>query len=110
MNVDNRSHLSNMSVMMIGPFGAHELEMASCLAGDSIEMGAGKVLTLETAERVFVTAFPLFFTGDMPQQNMNSGNKSHKAEFGCRSCFVPDIQRGNLYLDVFSTGRYRVPT
>lgn len=110
LDVDNRTHLSNMFVLMIGPFGTHELNMTACLQDDGIEMGAGRVLTLETGDRVFVTAFPLLFTGDMPQQNMNSGNKSHNAEFGCRSCFVPDIQRGNLYLDTRLTGRYRAPT
>lgn len=109
LEVDNRTRLSNMFVLMIGPFGTHELNMAACLEVDGISMGAGKVLTLESGNRIFVTAFPLLFTGDMPQQNQNSGNKSHNAEFGCRFCFVPDLQRGNLYLDTFASGRYRAP-
>lgn len=50
IDVDNRT-------LMIGPFGAHEFEMASCLADDSREMGAGKVRTLDTGERVFVIVF-----------------------------------------------------
>lgn len=110
LDVDNRTSLNNLFVLMIGPFGTNELNMAACLQPDSIAMGAGKDLILETGERVFVTAFPLLFTGDMPQQNQNYGNKTHNAEFGCRSCFVPDIQRGNLFLDVFASARYRAPT
>lgn len=110
LDVDSRSHLSNMFVLMIGPFGATELSMASCLAEDSRKMGVGEQLTLFTGEKVTVIAFPLLFTGDMPQQNMNSGNKAHNAVYGCRSCFVPDTKRGDLFLDVQSTGRYWGPT
>lgn len=110
LDVDNRTTLNNLFVLMIGPFGTHELNMAACLQPDSIAMAAGKDLILETGERVFVTAFPLLFTGDMPQQNQNSGNKTHNGEFGCRSCFVPDIERGNQFLDISATGRYRAPT
>lgn len=110
LDVDNRTILNNLFVLMIGPFGDHELNMAACLQPDSIAMGVGKDLILESGEQVSVTAFPLLFTGDMPQQNQNSGNKTHNAEFGCRSCFVPDTERGNLLLDISATGRYRAPT
>lgn len=62
-------------------------------------------------EETFVTAFPLLFTGDMPQQNQNSGNKTHNAEFGCRSCLVPESKRGELQqLDIMATGRFKAPT
>lgn len=54
-------------------------------------------------------SFPIMFTGDMPQQIQNPGNKTHNAEFGCRSCFVPDTDRGNLQLDILSAGRYQAP-
>ncbi|KAI5839144.1 hypothetical protein DFP73DRAFT_460823, partial [Morchella snyderi] len=109
LTVEDRCRLVNMFVLMIGLFGCGESEMAKCLAEDSIKTGRGFETTLETedSERVFVTAFPLLFIGDMPQQNQNSGCKTHNAEFGCRSCFVPDTQRGNLTLDISSTGRYK---
>ncbi|KAI5838707.1 hypothetical protein DFP73DRAFT_599637 [Morchella snyderi] len=111
LSVDKRTSLSNMYVLMIGPFGTHELNMAACIEKDSLSMGAGRLMTLESgSEPVFITAFPLLFTGDMPQQNQNSGNKTHNAEFGCRSCFVRDKNRGDLGLDTAMFGRYKAPT
>lgn len=103
LDVDNRTLLNNMFVLMIGPFGSHKLDMATCLQPNGIAMGAGKNLTLEIGERVFVTAFPLLFTGDMPQQNQNSGSKTLNAEFGCRSCFATDLQRFSIYSQTAGT-------
>lgn len=79
LDVNNRTLLNNVFVLMNGPFGSHELDMATCLQPEGITMGAGKNLTLEAGEQVFVTVFPLLFTGDMPQQNQNSGNKTHNS-------------------------------
>lgn len=109
LDVDHRTQLANMFVLMMGPFGCSELDMAACLREDSRAVGSGFHTTLESGEPVFVVSFPIMFTGDMPQQNQNSGNKTHNAEFGCRSCFVSDVNRGNLQLDILSTGRYQAP-
>ncbi|KAI5839594.1 hypothetical protein DFP73DRAFT_598577 [Morchella snyderi] len=105
-----RERLFNLFVLMIGPFGANEQEMAACLRSDSVNIGGGCAMRLYSGELVLVTAFPLLFTGDMPQQNQNSGVKSHNAEYGCRSCLVVDKERGNLNLDILDMGRYKTPT
>ncbi|KAI5839645.1 hypothetical protein DFP73DRAFT_598240 [Morchella snyderi] len=110
LDVYQRERLSNVYVLMLGPFGSSEVEMASCLERDGIETGRGKSIKLYTGETIFLTAFPLLFTGDMPQQNQNSGNKTHQAEFGCRSCMVIDKDRGNLNVEIVGTGRYMAPT
>lgn len=110
LNTQERERLMNLFVLMIGPFGCGEVEMASCLQQDSRTIGKGVSLQLSSGEMIFVTAFPLLFTGDMPQQNQNAGNKTHLAEFGCRSCMVADKDRGNLNLDIIATGRYMAPT
>lgn len=118
LDVDSRTQLGNMFVLMIGPFGSSEQGMAECLTEDSNRIGGGYVLRLEepdketgeeTGEVVIATTFPIMFTGDMPQQNQNSGNKTHNAQFGCRSCFIPNFQRGNLMFDTVASGRYRAP-
>lgn len=109
LDVDSRTQLGNMFVLMIGPFGSSEKGMAECLAQDSNKVGQGFRLQLDSGEEVIATTFPIMFVGDMPQQNQNSGNKTHNAQFGCRYCFVPDIQRGNLLFDFVASGRYRCP-
>lgn len=110
LDTNARSQMANMFVLMIGPFGSNEMEMAACLSKDSELIGRGFSTELQNGEKVFITAFPLLFTGDMPQQNQNSGNKTHNAEYGCRYCFVHDSSRGNLLLDVHETGRYQAPS
>ncbi|KAI5836953.1 hypothetical protein DFP73DRAFT_532340 [Morchella snyderi] len=107
MNIHDRARLNNMVVLMIGPFGSHEQQMAACLEIDAIAIGRGIKLTLDSGEDVFVVAFPLLLTGDMPQQNQNSGAKIHKATYGCRSCFVSEADRGILTFNIQHHGRYQ---
>lgn len=107
MNVSNRTRLYNMYVLMIGPFGSDEDQMANCLKMDALSIGRGHEITLDSGERVFVTAFPLLLTGDMLQQNQSTGNTTHQAEFSCRSCFVPEGERHNLKYKIVDSGRYR---
>lgn len=106
IDIGERTRLYNMYVLMIGPFGCNEAQMASCLKMDALSVGRGCSMTLDSGEEVFVTAFPLQLTGDMPQQNQNSGAKTHKAEFGCRSCFIPDSMWKELGFNTIDCGRY----
>lgn len=107
LNRCERAKLNNMCVLMIGPFGSHEQQMATCLEMDALAVGKGINMVLYSGENVFVTAFLLLLTGDMPQQNQNSGAKIHKATYGCRSCFIADTDRGNLSFNEQQHGRYR---
>ncbi|KAI5839358.1 hypothetical protein DFP73DRAFT_598623 [Morchella snyderi] len=109
LDVPSHTQLGNMFVLMIGPFGSSEKGMAEWLAQDSNKVGQGFRLQLDSGEEIIATTFPIMFVGDMPQQNQNSGNKTHNAQFGCRYCFVPDIQRGNLLFDFVASGRYECP-
>ncbi|KAI5839754.1 hypothetical protein DFP73DRAFT_529914 [Morchella snyderi] len=106
MNLSERTRLYNMNVLMIGPFGSNEQQMAACLQRDAIPIGKGVKMVLDSGEEVFVTAFPLVLNGDMPQQNQNSGAKTHKAIYGCRSCFVSESQRRELNYNIHHYGRY----
>ena len=40
--------------------------------------------------------FVHMYIGDMPQQQENSGMKSQNGKLGCRSCFIPRIERDEL--------------
>jgi hypothetical protein len=57
-------------------------------------------------DKVLLCAFTMAYTGDMPQQQENSGYKSQNAKLGCRFCFISDEERGNLDYDIFNEGRY----
>lgn len=78
-----------------------------CLEMDALHIRQGCAIKLDSSETVFVTAFPLPLAGDMPQQNQNSGNKTHKAEFSCQSCFIPDVEQHNLQFNTIDCGRSR---
>lgn len=73
MDAEQRTRLYN--VLMISPFSPNETEIAGCLEMDELHIRQGCATKLDSGETVFVTAFPLH-TGDMPQQNQNSGNKT----------------------------------
>lgn len=85
LDIENHTQLGIMFVLMIGPFGCIELDMAACLRRDSQVIGKGFHTTLESGASVFVVSFPILVTGDMLQQNQNSGNTTHNTEFGCHS-------------------------
>lgn len=109
LDIKLRSKLQNVYVLMIGPFGCDEKEMAKCLEREALASGSGYKTTLLSGETVIVCAFPLCFTGDMPQQNSNSGCKTHNGYKGCRFCFITDEEKGNLHENVIESGRYREP-
>ena len=52
-----------------------------------------------------VCAYVALFTGDMPQQQDNSGFKRQSAKKGCRYCLIDEKQRGDLDYDIFKNGR-----
>lgn len=109
IDVGLRTKLQNVFVLMLGPFGSNEMEMAKCLKNEATTSGVGYRTTLQSGETVFVCAFPIAFNGDMPQQNLNSGCKTHNVYKGCRYCFITDNEKGNLMENVVDTGRYREP-
>ena len=57
-------------------------------------------------EKKIVLAYIMAFTGDMPQQNKNSGFKEQSAKKGCRSCLITADNRGDLDFDIIHNGRF----
>lgn len=98
-----------MFVLILIPFGGNQSDVAACLADETIPLDHGLETILYSGEEVILTVFPLCVTGDMPQQNANSGVMSHKSTRGCRYCFQKTADRGLLSDDVFRIGRYQQP-
>lgn len=99
-----RMHRANVFVLTLGPHGASTDEVLSFIL-DLSKLDRGMVLTINGEEKA-VLAFPLFFAGDMPQQNHNSGVKNQNAGKGCRNCLANADERGDLDFDTIKLGRY----
>ena len=110
-NLDQASRftLQNMFVLMLIPFGGNQSNIAACLADETIPLHRGMETILHSGEELILTVFPLCVTGDMPQQNANSGVMSHKSTRGCHYCFKKTADRGLLLDDVLRIGRYQQP-
>jgi len=91
-----RFTMQNIFVLMLVPFGGNESEITQYLHDETVPLAQGLEMTLLTGEQVILTVFPICITGDMPQQNSNSGMMSYKSKMGCRYCFQPTENRGLL--------------
>jgi hypothetical protein len=105
-----RFTLQNCFVLMLGPFGGNDGDIAQSLEDETVPLGRGIRTDLGLSDgsrhtNAVITVFPLCMTGDMPQQNHNVGVMSPAATFNCRYCFTGD--RGNLGLDTRVEGRYQ---
>ncbi|ELR04371.1 hypothetical protein GMDG_06740 [Pseudogymnoascus destructans 20631-21] len=99
-----RMHRANVFVLTLGPHGASTDEVLSFIV-DLSKLDRGMVLTINGEEKA-VLAFPIFFAGDMPQQNHNSGVKNQNAGKGCRNCLANTEERGDLNFDTIKLGCY----
>jgi hypothetical protein len=110
MDAPARFTMQNCFVLMLGPFGGNDSDIAQCLTNETVALGRGIRANIlcangEQHTNAVLTVFPLCMTGDMPQQNHNVGVMSPAAKFNCRYCFTGD--RGNLSVDVKAEGRYQ---
>jgi hypothetical protein len=109
MDAPGRFTMQNCFVLMLGPFGGNDSDIAQCLEDETVPLGRGIRTTIVSSDGSIhtnvLTAFPLCMSGDMPQQNHNVGTMSPAANFNCRYCFTGE--RGNLRLDVRVEGRYQ---
>ena len=100
-----RSRPTNLIPLTLGPHGSNMEQVAAALMPSLRKLDSGMELTVDGKEK-FVCAFTLFFTGDMPQQQENSGMLKQNATYGCRFCYTPKGKLGDLTTDLVATGRY----
>ena len=100
-----RARRANVIPFTIGPHGSNFSDVIDAIKSLAI-LDRGAEVEIPGIGRVFLLAFPLAFTGDMPQQQKNSGMKTQRANLGCRLCHVDSQQRGDLDFDTFLEGRY----
>jgi hypothetical protein len=100
---------SNVFTLTLGPHGADMADIVKCFEAEIQDLEKGITMNINGVAKK-VIGFIMALTGDMPQQASNSGFLQHNAKFGCRTCYCPDTERGNLTFDVISKGRYHFQT
>ena len=103
-----RTRRANVLPVTLGPHGSNFEDVVRALV-HLAELDEGLILEIK-GQRTFVCAFPLFYTGDMPQQQWNAGMKTQRAKLGCRMCYISDAERGNLDYYLVRNGRYHFQT
>ena len=104
MNLRQRSRQANVFSLTIGPHGSDFGDVITSVSGLS-QLDKGVELVLD-GKKTLLCAYILAFTGDMPQQQDNSGFKRQSATLGCRNCIIDQKNRGNLDFDTLHKGRY----
>lgn len=94
---------ANVFPLTLGPHASNFEDVAKAVAPMRfLESGMSTVIN---GQETTVCTPVLALTGDMVQQNQNSGCLSVAANIGCRSCTVPSAERGNLEYDVVDNQR-----
>ncbi|KAE8164620.1 hypothetical protein BDV40DRAFT_310810 [Aspergillus tamarii] len=104
-----RRLLANIFTLTLGPHGASMDDIIMSFRSEFDKLSRGTWMSIN-GTKTLVTAFPLAFTGDMPQQAKNSGALAHNAIIGCRSCYCRKDQRADLKFDIINYGRYHYQT
>ena len=106
---DERRKIANVFTLTLGPHGAEVQDVIACFRKALGELSSGVFLTLN-GQRTLVRVYILAMIGDLPQQADNSGLLRHSAQYGCRFCFCPKEERGNLEYPSTENGRFHWDT
>ncbi|KAJ8132205.1 hypothetical protein O1611_g1419 [Lasiodiplodia mahajangana] len=100
---DEHARQINVFPLTLGPHGSNFTDVIKALEPMKA-LDKGLVVQVNGQE-VVLCAPVLAFTGDMPQQQVNSGALGVTANKGCRSCEVTANKRGDLNFDTISNMR-----
>jgi len=100
-----RTRRANVLPLTLGPHGSNFADVCAALEGNLAPLEKGMELKIK-GQDVFVSVFTLTYIGDMPQQQVNAGCKTQRANLGCRFCFISAKERRALEYDVVENGRF----
>ena len=98
-----RYRRTNVFPLTLGPHGSNFPDVIEALGGMMQQLDRGLTLSINGLE-TFVCVFTMAYTGDMPQQQENSGFLSQNATFGCQFYEVSAGERSNLQFDILGQG------
>jgi len=105
MKRELRKKLRNHFLISFVPFGGEFNDVLEEFISDMKELQSGVLMTTRN-EQVWVSAGLGMVTADLPQGNDMAGIKRHNAEYGCRTCKVPQSRLSDIDFDIFQNGRY----
>src|SRR2546423_3412726 len=105
MKRELRKKLRNHFLISFVPFGGEFSDILEGFISDMKELQSGILMTIKN-EQVWVSAGFGMVTADLPQGNDMAGIKRQNAEYGCRTCKVPQSQLSDVDFDIFQNGRY----
>jgi len=88
MKRELRKKLRNHFLISFVPFGGEFNDILEEFISDMKELQSGVLMTTRN-EQVWVSAGLGMVTADLPQGNDMAGIKRQNAEYGCRTCKVP---------------------
>ncbi|GBC04304.1 hypothetical protein RclHR1_05600004 [Rhizophagus clarus] len=100
-----RKKLRNHFLIRFVPFGGEFKDVIEEFISDMKELQAGIPMIMKN-EQVWVSAGFGMSTADLPQGNDMAGVKRHNAEYGCRTCKVPQNQLSDTDFDIFQNGQF----
>jgi hypothetical protein len=106
-----RTRRTNVIPFTLGPHGTNMANVVEAIGPCLRPLDRGEFITLPGDDsETMVCAFTLFYIGDMPQQQENSGMLSVAATYGCRFCYVASTDRSDLNFDIVERGRFHFET
>lgn len=105
MDWRERKRRANVFPLTLGPYASDFSDVIQTLTPDLTRLHEGHFAMDVDGEETIILAYPLAFTGDMPQQALNGGFMSPLAKRGCSKCLVTKDQRSNLTFDVYHNAR-----
>lgn len=105
LNNIERNRRTNIFPLTLGLHGSNLTDVIEAIWPRLREFEEGSVIHVH-GNATLVFAFTFCFTGDMPQQQKNSGMLTQRANYGCRNCMVTRQQRINVDFDLLADGRY----
>ncbi|KAL9593508.1 MAG: hypothetical protein Q9219_007519 [cf. Caloplaca sp. 3 TL-2023] len=111
LNWRERKRRANVLPLTLGPHGSNFGDVIRTLQPALEQLAEGVPMLLnDNEEPTTVIVYTMAFTGDLPQQQANSGFMSPIAHRGCSKCLVTKEQRHDLTFDLLlqSRNHYRV--
>ena len=109
LSFQERARRANVIPLTLTPHGSNFADVVDALKAGLIPLDRGVEVKIN-GETVLLCTFTHAFIGDMPQQQKNSMMKTQRGNLGCRFCFAPADDRGNLSYDSLQNGRYHFQT
>ena len=107
LNWRERKRRANVFPLALGPHATDFADVIKVLEPGLVALDRGVTVDLSgDGNSTLLCVFTLAFTGDMKQQQDNSGFMSPIANRGCAKCLVTKNQKSNLTFNVVLNARY----